>query len=159
VGALIVALTSGWISRVHRHGRALTFAACAWGLAIGGVAFSPSIGVAIAMLVLAGTADMISGQFRMLIWNQTIPDSLRGRLAGIELLSYSVGPLTGQVTLSGIAALTSLRTALAIGSAVCTMSAAAIGRSIQSLWNFDDRTNVHAVAERHRRRGDSSIQQ
>ena len=37
---------------------------------------------------LAGAADMVSGLFRMTIWNQTIPDHLRGRLAGIEMVSY-----------------------------------------------------------------------
>jgi len=40
---------------------------------------------------------MISAVFRGTIWSQTIPDNLRGRLAGIEMLSYSVGPLGGQV--------------------------------------------------------------
>ena len=39
-----------------------------------------------------GAADMSSGIFRSTLWNQTIPDSLRGRLAGIEQLSYSIGP-------------------------------------------------------------------
>jgi hypothetical protein len=29
--------------------------------------------------------------FRMTIWNQTIPDALRGRLASIELVSYMSG--------------------------------------------------------------------
>ena len=33
---------------------------------------------------------------RSTIWHQTIPDEKRGRLAGIEMLSYSVGPLGGQ---------------------------------------------------------------
>ena len=40
-------------------------------------------------LAFAGAADFVSGIFRDIIWNQTIPDHLRGRLAGIELLSYT----------------------------------------------------------------------
>ncbi len=71
------------------------------------------------MLGLAGAADMISGLFRMLIWNQTIPDELRGRMAGVELLSYSVGPTLGQVRSTGVAALTSLRTSLVSGGLLC----------------------------------------
>ena len=151
-GALLVTLTSGWIPRVHRHGRAIAMAAACWGLAIGGLAMSSSITWAIVMLVLAGVADMISGQFRMLMWNQTIPDDMRGRLAGIEMLSYSIGPMTGQMTMSGIAAISSLRAALAIGSLACMGSVAVVAASIRSLWNFDDRTNPQAVAERQRRR-------
>ena len=48
------------------------------------------------LLALAGGADMISGIFRSVVWNQTIPDEMRGRLAGIEMLSYSIGPLGGR---------------------------------------------------------------
>jgi hypothetical protein len=42
---------------------------------------------------LAGAADMISAVFRSTEWSQAIPESMRGRLAGIEILSYSLGPL------------------------------------------------------------------
>ena len=38
---------------------------------------------------------MLSGLFRMTIWNETIPTHLRGRLAGIEMISYMTGPLLG----------------------------------------------------------------
>ena len=46
-------------------------------------------------LALAGAADMVSGVFRMTIWNETIPTHLRGRLAGVEMISYMTGPLLG----------------------------------------------------------------
>ena len=46
---------------------------------------------------MAGGADAISGIFRMTMWNQTIPDALRGRLASIEMVSYTSGPLLGHV--------------------------------------------------------------
>lgn len=46
----------------------------------------------LACLALAGAGDMPSGLGRSTIWHQTIPGELRGRLAGIEVLSYSVGP-------------------------------------------------------------------
>ena len=59
------------------------------------VGLSPNIWLVLGFLVCAGAADMISGIFRSTIWNQTIPDELRGRLAGIEMLSYSVGPMGG----------------------------------------------------------------
>jgi hypothetical protein len=38
---------------------------------------------------------MVSGVFRGTIWNETIPNTLRGRLAGIEMISYLTGPLIG----------------------------------------------------------------
>jgi hypothetical protein len=67
-----------------------------------------SLPLVLLSLTPAGASDMVSGLVRSAIWNQTIPDELRGRLAGIELLSYSVGPLAGQLRAATIASVTSL---------------------------------------------------
>ena len=45
----------------------------------------------------------------MTIRHTTIPDHLRGRLGGIELVSYSSGPTLGSVQAGGVAALVGLR--------------------------------------------------
>jgi MFS family permease len=113
IGAFAATGSSGWTSHVRRHGRAVLLAATIWGVAIAafGVVSAPGIGVSIALastlaivaLAVAGGADAISGIFRQAIWNHTVPTELRGRLASIELLSYSTGPLLGN-TESGLAA-------------------------------------------------------
>ena len=51
---------------------------------------------------------MMSGIFRMTIWNRTVPDELRGRLAGIEMLSYSTGPILGNLETGVVASAFSL---------------------------------------------------
>ena len=96
-GSLIASVTSGWTGSVRRHGRAIAFAAAAWGVAIIGFGFAPSLWLALIALAFAGAADTISGVFRMTLWNQTIPDAMRGRLAGIEMISYSSGPALGNL--------------------------------------------------------------
>jgi MFS family permease len=151
VGSLLATLTSGWTSHVHRHGRAIVLAAIAWGLAIAGVGLSTEVWVVLLMLGLAGAADMISGLFRMLIWNQTIPDELRGRMAGIELLSYSLGPTLGQVRATGVAQLTSLRTSLVSGGLLCAVGGVVLAAALPSLWRYDARTDPNAVRERELR--------
>ncbi len=118
-GALAVSAASGWTGRVHRHGRAIALAAAGWGLAITGLGLAPDIGVALALLAVAGAADMLSGIFRATLWNQTIPDSLRGRLAGIELLSYGLGPSVGQLRAGAVASVTSPRFSLWSGGLLC----------------------------------------
>ncbi len=148
VGSLVATLTSGWTSHVHHHGRAVLVAAICWGLAIAGVGLSDSVAIVLLMLGLAGAADMISGLFRMLIWNQTIPDELRGRMAGVEMLSYSIGPTLGQVRSTGVAALTSLRTSLVSGGLLCAAGGVLLAFALPSLWRFDDRTDPNAVRER-----------
>ena len=151
VGSLLATVTSGWTGHVHHHGRAVVLAAIGWGLAIAGVGLSTNVWVVLLMLGLAGAADMISGLFRMLIWNQTIPDELRGRMAGIELLSYSLGPTLGQVRATGVAQLTSLRTSLVSGGLLCALGGVVLAAFLPSLWQFDERTDPNAVRERELR--------
>ena len=68
---------------------------------------------------LAGAADMVSAVFRGTVWNQTIPEHMRGRLAGIEMLSYSVGPLGGQVRAGFVADAWSVRGSIVCGGVAC----------------------------------------
>lgn len=157
VGALAVTATSGWVSRVHRHGRAIVFAATAWGLAIAIAGAAPSLWSVLLFLAIAGGADMVSGIFRGLIWNQTIPDEIRGRMAGIELLSFSVGPLLGQVRSSTAASLTSLRVAISSGGLLCVLGVAVAAVTLPALWRYDARTDPNAARERRIRRDPPSF--
>ena len=129
-GAVAVSATGGWMGHVRRHGLAIALAAAAWGLAITGFAFAPDLAAALAFLTVAGAADMTSGIFRDTLWNQTIPDSLRGRMAGVELLSYGVGPSIGQIRAGAVASLTTPRFSLASGGIMCVV---AVGVTCQAL--------------------------
>jgi MFS family permease len=119
-GALALTAMSGWMSRVRRHGLAIVLAAATWGLAIIAFGLSRDLYLAIACLIVAGVADMISGIFRDTLWNQTIPDDLRGRLAGVEMLSYGVGPSVGQIRSGVVAGLAGARFSLVSGGLMCT---------------------------------------
>jgi MFS family permease len=148
VGALIASITSGWTSKIHHHGRAIVIAATVWGLAITFTGLAPNIYFVLLGLLVAGCADMISGLFRMLIWNTTIPLSMRGRLGGIEMLSYSIGPQLGQIRSNFAAQVFSLRVSLISGGFICAAGSVAVGRGLRQLWSFDIRTNEYAVSER-----------
>jgi MFS family permease len=132
-GALLVAAGSGWTGRVHRYGRAIALAAAVWGASTIGLALAPDIGVALAFLVLGGAADMLSGIFRSTLWNGTIPDVMRGRMAGVEVLSYSLGPSGGQIRAGAVADLIGTRTALWSGGVSCL---AALGLTCLALPRF-----------------------
>lgn len=150
-GALLVSLTSGWASRVHRHGLMVVLAAAGWGLSIAAVGLTRQVWLVLLLLTVAGGFDMVSGIFRSAMWNQTIPDELRGRLAGIELLSYSVGPQLGQVRAGGLAAWTGLRTSIACGGLACAGAVGLLALCLPGLMTYDARTNAHAVRMRERR--------
>lgn len=126
VGSLVATVGSGWTRRVRRQGLAILWAATGWGLAIIAFALAPNLAFALVFLALAGASDMVSGLFRMAIWNTTIPDHLRGRLAGIEMISYSSGPTLGNVEAGALAALTSARFSAGLGGVLCVVGTAAL---------------------------------
>ncbi len=139
IGSLAVALTSGWTSHVHRHGLAVILAAGLWGVAIVGFGLAQSLAVAMVALAVAGGADSISGIFRQVIWNQTIPDELRGRLAGIEQISYSSGPTLGNLEAGVVAALTSVRTSILSGGILCVAGVAVAAIALPVFRRYDAR--------------------
>lgn len=151
VGALLATALSGWTARVHHHGRAIVLAASAYGLCIAAAGLSPSWGLLLLFLTLAGAADMISGVFRGIVWNQTIPERMRGRLAGIEMLSYSFGPLGGQVRAGVVADLWSVRGSIVSGGVACVVGVVATAAWLRDFWEYDVRTDEHAQAEREAR--------
>jgi MFS family permease len=138
-GSLAATVTSGWTRRVMRHGLGVTVAAAVWGLAIIGFGFAPSLSSCALLLGVAGASDSISGLFRSRIWNETIPDELRGRLAGIEMLSYSIGPLLGNVEAGSVAALTSVRVSVVSGGVLCVAGTAVLAVVLPTFLRYDAR--------------------
>ena len=147
IGAVIVTLGSGWMRNYPHHGRAVVIGALGWGVAIVVAGSSDSLTVVIISLVIAGAFDQVSALFRGFIWNQSIPDELRGRLAGIEMLSYLLGPLGGQARAGGMAAMTSLRTSIVGGGLLCIGFVAVIASVMQKFRTYDVRTNEFAVEQ------------
>ncbi|MER5433796.1 MFS transporter [Streptomyces sp. NPDC002588] len=150
-GSMLVSLTSGWTSRIHRHGRMVVAAAALWGVAVAGAGLVGNIWLVLLCLTLAGGCDMVSGIFRGAMWNQTIPDELRGRLAGIELLSYSVGPTVGQVRSGGFAAWLGVRASVWSGGLLCAGAVGLLALCLPGLMRYDVRTDEHAERQRERR--------
>jgi MFS family permease len=142
VGALLVTLASGWTARINRHGLAVTIAAALWGVAIIGFGFADSLWLALLCLLLAGAADMVSGLFRMIIWNQTIPDHLRGRLAGIEMISYTTGPLLGNAEAGIVASLFSVRTSIISGGVLCVAGTGLLALALPAFLRYDGREGL-----------------
>ena len=124
-GSMLATLGSGWTARVHRHGLMVLIAAALWGAGIVGVGLSHVLWLTLFCLAFAGGADMVSGIFRGIIWNQTIPDHLRGRLAGIEMLSYTTGPMLGQLRSGAMA-----RTRLGVGGSIWLGGALCVGGTV-----------------------------
>ncbi|MFE3939828.1 MFS transporter, partial [Streptomyces goshikiensis] len=152
IGGLAIGLTSGWTSRVRRHGLLVIFGAGVWGVAIAAAGWFCQIGVVLVCLAVAGAGDMLSGLGRATIWNQTIPEELRGRLAGIEVLSYSVGPQLGQVRAGTVAGWTGTRSAFWSGGLMCVAAVAMLTAMLPKLVTYDADTDEDALRRREAKR-------
>jgi len=142
IGALTASLTSGWTRNVHRHGVMVTVAALMWGVAIMFFGLVESIGPALLFLGAAGFFDMISGIFRGSIWNQTIPNYLRGRLASIEMISYLTGPMLGSAKMGIIAEKWNVQFALVSGGIMCVVAVVATALFLPKFFRYDGREGV-----------------
>lgn len=141
-GALLASLTSGWTKNVRKHGFMVTIAAVLWGVAIIFFGFAESIWLALLFLAAAGFFDMISAIFRGSIWNQTIPNYLRGRLASIEMISYLTGPMLGSAKMGIVAERFGVKTALVSGGVLCVVFVGGLALTLPRFIAYDGREGV-----------------
>src|SRR5215470_1590959 len=135
-GSFFTTVFSGWTSKVMRHGAAVVIAAAAWAVAIVGLGFSSKLPMAVFCLAVAGAADSVSGVFRGTIWNETIPGDLRGRLAGVEMISYISGPLLGNSRAGLVASISSNTTSIVSGGLICFVGVLLCVPLLPAFWNY-----------------------
>ncbi|MGD0678828.1 MAG: MFS transporter, partial [Polyangiaceae bacterium] len=136
IGSLMMTLVSGFSGRIHRHGAAVVIAAAIWGLAIVALGFAGSLLVAVTCLAIAGAADMVSGMFRQTIWNQTVPNEMRGRLAGVEMISYMTGPLLGNARAGAVASAFGVSFSIGSGGVVCVAGVLLCVPLLPAFWRY-----------------------
>jgi len=136
IGGAVITLFSGWTKRVSRRGAAVVIAAASWGVAVVALGYAPTLPLALVCLALAGVADMLSGLYRMTIWNETIPTHLRGRLAGIEMISYMTGPLLGNARAGWMASAWSVHVSIVTGGVICVAGVVLCIPLLRSFWQY-----------------------
>jgi predicted MFS family arabinose efflux permease len=102
-GALLGALTTGWVRAIRRQGRAVIIAVILWGFAVTAFGLVRILWVALILLALAGWSDVVSAVFRSTILQTAVPDSLRGRLSAIQIAVVQGGPRLGDLEAGGVA--------------------------------------------------------
>lgn len=136
VGAVVVSFVSGWTASVKRHGAAIAISAILWGVAIIFFGISSNFWVAIFFLALAGAADAVSGIFRQTMWSEVIPNHLRGRLAGIEMISYLSGPKIGDAEAGLVAAVFGITASVVSGGVLCVVGVAISCLYLPKFWDY-----------------------
>jgi predicted MFS family arabinose efflux permease len=126
-GALVGALTTGWVAHLRRQGWAVIVAVCVWGAAITVFGLVDTLWVALLLLAIAGWADVISAVLRNTILQSDIPERFRSRMSSIQMAVVQGGPRLGDLESGLVADLTSIEFAVVSGGLACIAGAALIG--------------------------------
>jgi MFS family permease len=135
-GALVGALSSGWVAHVRRQGFATLVCVAVWGAAIAAFGLAPAFPLALVLLAVAGAADVYSAIFRGTIVQTILPDDLRGRVTSVHLMVVVSGPQLGQVESGGVAALVSPRFSVVSGGLACLAGVALVAATIPALARY-----------------------
>ncbi len=141
LGAVVGALSSGWVGRVQRLGRAILVSVVVWGAAI--TAFGlvgANLGLALAFLAIAGGADVISAVFRNTVQQRIVPDGLRGRLASLNIFVVTGGPRLGDLEGGLVASAFTPTISVVSGGLLCLAGVAAIATMVPRFarWHVGD---------------------
>jgi MFS family permease len=123
VGALLGALTTGWLPQIRRQGYAVIVAVCIWGGAIVLFGLVHVVWIALALLVVAGWADVISAVLRTTILQSSIPEAFRNRISALQIAVVEGGPRVGDLEAGLVANLTSTEFSVISGGVACIVGA------------------------------------
>jgi MFS family permease len=143
-GAVLAGLSSGWVGRVRRQGVALVAAVVAWGLAVAAAGLARSLWVIVALLAVAGAADLVSAVYRQTILQTYAPDEMRGRMQGVFIVVVAGGPRLGDLR-AGAAAAAFGVTASWVGGGLLAAALVAFALLVPALRNYDARSSLQAA--------------
>jgi MFS family permease len=138
-GSVVASATSGWTSRVHRHGVAVTACIVVWGLAIAALGLVGGLAASLACLAVAGAADMVSGVFRMAMLAHATPPELLGRMEGAGMAVWSAGPALGDLEAGTAAALLGVEASIVAGGLACVAGALVLAAVLPAFRRCDAR--------------------
>jgi MFS family permease len=119
IGSVLAGVTSGWIGRVRRQGLALVVAVVAWGLAVAASGLTHQLWATVALLAVAGAADLVSAVYRQTILQTYAPDELRGRMQGVFIVVVTGGPRLADLRAGATASVVGLQVAWVGGGLAC----------------------------------------
>jgi MFS family permease len=126
-GALVGALTTGWVSNLRRQGWTVIIAVTVWGVAIAVFGLVDTLWIALVLLAVAGWADVISAVVRNTMLQTSIPERFRSRMSSIQMAVVQGGPRLGDLESGAVATATSVEFAVVSGGLACIAGAAVIG--------------------------------
>lgn len=139
VGAVLAALSSGWLSRSSRLGRVVVVSIAVWAVAIIAFGFVTALWIGLLWLAVAGAADSISAVCRNTIQQTLTPDELRGRLTVTYFMVVVGGPFIGDFEAGLVAGTTSAQVSVVSGGVLSLIGLVAAAVAFPQVWNYRGR--------------------
>jgi MFS family permease len=136
IGSVVAGVSSGWIGRVKRQGRALVLAVVGWGLAVALSGIAHQLWLVVLLLAVAGAADLVSAVYRQTILQTYAPDEMRGRMQGVFIAVVAGGPRLGDLRAGATASFTSVGFSWVGGGIACSVVVLIAGFLVRPFWNY-----------------------
>jgi MFS family permease len=136
-GSLVGSLFTGWCGRVRHQGRAIAACVTIWGVTIALFGVIPVLWIGLALLALAGAADVVSAVFRQAVQQRAVPEHLQGRLSGTFFAVVAGGPRLGDAETGLAAAVGGPQFAVWSGGLACVAGVAVLLWRVPELWRDD----------------------
>ena len=136
IGALLMGVTSGWVSRVDRQGAVVLGAIVVWGVAIIGFGLAPSLWLAVLCLAVAGAGDMVSAVLRSSMLQLAAPEGMRGRMQGVFIVVVAGGPRLGDLRAGAVASAAGVTVSMVSGGVFVVVAMVVVALVVPSFWFF-----------------------
>jgi MFS family permease len=133
-GSLIGSLFTGWCSRVRHQGRAIAACVTVWGVTIALFGVVRVLWISLALLALAGAADVVSAVLRQAVQQRAVPEHLQGRLSGTFFAVVAGGPRLGDAETGVAAAIGGPQFAVWSGGLACVAGVGVLLWRVPELW-------------------------
>jgi MFS family permease len=145
-GALLGALTTGWLDRIRRQGIAIVVAVSVWGAAIAAFGFVHALWGALLLLAVAGWVDVLSAVLRTTLLQTHAGEALRGRVASVQMAVVEGGPRLGGFESGALAAATSTEFSIVAGGLAALTGALLVGAALPGFRRYR-RPDAAAVSD------------
>lgn len=136
IGALLMGLVSGWVTRIDRQGAAVLVAICVWGVSVALFGLSQSLWLAVLWLAVAGAGDLVSAVLRTSMLQTAAPDDMRGRMQGVFIVVVAGGPRLGDLRAGALAAATSVPVTMVSGGVIIVVAMIGFALVVPSFRRF-----------------------
>lgn len=145
IGALVMAIFTGWMDRVTRRGRLVVLVVLAWGVSMALFGLVHTLWVGLICLGVAGAMDVISTVLRNTILQTSITDEYRSRLSAIQNAVVTGGPRLGDLESGTVATLSSTEISIVSGGIMCVLGVLALVRWRPTFWR--ERLTPRTISE------------